>query len=501
MLELHLFYGMSYDITFNYLLTTMRDSFMYEHDFLFDELLVTDLTVDGKAVARHQGQVVFLDAGLPGDIVSARVDKTIKRIIHARVERVIHPSPHAVAPWCSHVNECGACSWQHFSLQAAGEWKHKHVRESLTRIGKIDAPVVLPLVPSPCLRAYRNKMSFAFASAPVSSQENPTLLGLRQFRDHAVVEVRECGLQPAVVMTMLEHVRRKVNSLGLAAWQGSGAGYLRFLVVHTPLHASQGPPQLLVECITGGNHRQVLPTGKADGRNGLSNADKVRELGTELMKEFSLTGFVHSERKTSSDVAQGERCIFKAGSNNYEECFGHITLRVPYNTFLQTNTAIAGLLYARVAEEAGLTGREVVWDLYSGVGAIALFLAGKAREMHGFEIQKEAVAAARANSATLGYTHCHFHQGALFPSVFSGVPAPDLIVADPPRAGLDNAVCEFLLTVPARRFIYISCDPGTQARDVNRLAPAWKMVHSQPYDMFPYTPHVENMVVLEKITR
>ena len=468
----------------------------YAPGMLLDELTVTDLTVDGKAVARHQGQVVFLDAGLPGEVLSARVVKTAKRIVHAQVERSLRPSPHAVAPWCPHVADCGACAWQHFSLEAAREWKQKHVRETLARIGKAADPVVAPLVPSPLDRAYRTKMSFAFASGILQGATEKTLLGLRRFKEKTVVEVSDCGMQPPAVMRLLAHVRRMVNSLGLDVWQGIGAGYLRFLVVHTPLYAPQGKPQMLVECVTGTNHRQK--TGWGEGRKEQSNADKVRELGLELVKEFSLTGFVHSERGNLSDVAQGEKTVFLAGSDEYQESFGPLVLTVPHNAFLQTNSAVAELLYAGAAEESGLTGREVLWDLYSGVGSIALYLAGRAREVHGFEIQAEAVAAARKNSAALGHGHCHFHQGALSPSVFASIPQPDVIIADPPRAGLDEAVSDFLLTAPARLLLYVSCDPGTQARDVARLAPVWRVRHSRPYDMFPYTPHVENILVLDR---
>ena len=477
--------------------TTQPDS-AYAPGTLLEELTVTDLTVDGKAVARHQGQVVFLDAGLPGEALSARVVKTAKRIVHAQVERSLRPSPHAVAPWCPHVADCGACAWQHFSLEAAREWKQKHVRETLTRIGRVTDPVVAPLVPSPLDRAYRTKMSFAFAPGVAQEATGKTLLGLRRFREKTVVEVSDCGQQPPTVMRLLAHARHMVNNLELEAWQGSGAGYLRFLVVHTPLYAPQGKPQILVECVTGTNHRQ---TGRGEGRNKQSNADKVRELGLELMKEFALTGFVHSERGNLSDVPQGENTIFLAGSDEYQEAFGPLILSVPYNAFLQTNSAVAGSLYAGAAEESGLTGREVLWDLYSGVGSIALYLASQARELHGFEIQAEAVAAARKNSTALGYGHCHFHQGALSPSAFAAIPQPDVIIADPPRAGFDEAVSDFLLTAPARRLVYVSCDPGTQARDVARLAPAWRVRHSRPYDMFPYTPHVENIVVLDRLTR
>ena len=465
---------------------------------MLEALTVTDLTVDGGAVARHQGQVVFLDAGLPGETLSARVVKRGKRIVHARRERTLRPSPHAVDPWCPHAADCGACSWQHFAPEAALAWKQKHVRETLARIGKVVEPEVSPVVPSPREQGYRNKVSFAFA--PGEAPDQKTLLGLRRFREQNIVEVTDCGLQTPEVMRMLAGARQMVNNLGLEAWQGRGAGYLRFLVVHTPLYEPQSKKQMVVECITGDNHRQTGAAQADDNQKALSNAEKVRVLGQTLMRDFALTGFIHSERRHPADLAQGERRVFLAGSGEYQERFGHLVLTVPHNAFLQTNTDVAALLYAGVAEEAGLSGREVLWDLYSGVGGIALYLAEQVKEAHGFEIQTEAVEAARKNSERLGHAHCHFHRGALSESLLTAVSRPDVIIADPPRAGIDEPILKLLLATPARRLVYVSCDPGTQARDIARLAPAWRVLRSRPYDMFPNTPHVENIVVLDRVT-
>ena len=255
-----------------------------------------------------------------------------------------------------------------------------------------------------------------------------------------------------------------------------------------------------MECITGSNHRAV-PSGGGKSRSARSNTDAVRALGLKLMEEFSLTGFVHLERRNPSDVAQGEWVVFSTGSGKYRERFGHLVLTVPHNAFLQTNSGLAALLYECALEEAALTGGETVWDLYCGAGAIALHAAGRAGEVHGFDAQPDAIAAARKNGAALGLAHCHFHQGAMSPSLLASAAKPDVIFADPPRAGIDRSVINALLAAPARRLVYISCDPGTQARDVALLSPAWKTLRSRPADMFPYTPHVENIVVLDRITR
>jgi len=465
-------------------------------DFL-ETLLVTDLTVEGRGLARHEGMVVFLDRGLPGALVSAYVTVVKKRVIEAKVHEVIRRSPHAVALWCPHAKECGACLWQHFSPDSALDWKRGHVRETLARIAKITDVEVTPVQPSPKVREYRNKMAFAFSRTP----DGASLLGLRKRKEHSIVEVTQCGLQPAPAMDILACIRKAVTRLGLKAFsrntEGRHQGYLRFLVIHTPEYRPGGEQQVLVECITGTNHEHE--TGlTAQGEKGLANAESVRLIGEELMESFTLTGFVHSERKQNSEVAQGERLVRQIGNARYEERFGHLTLTVPHNVFLQTNTGAAALLYERIAHEAGLDGSQTVWDLYSGIGSIALYLAPKAREVYGLEIQADAVIAAQSNSEVLGFSHCRFYQGVLTHEMARHMPPPDLIVLDPPRAGIDERARETLLHLPkARRMLYVSCDVATQARDLAVLAPVWKAVRSFPVDMFPNTPHVENLVVLE----
>jgi 23S rRNA (uracil1939-C5)-methyltransferase len=469
-------------------------------DFL-ENLLVTDLTVEGRAVARHGGRVVFLDQGLPEARVSARITAVKKRVIEAAVTEVIKASPHAIPFWCPHAKVCGACLWQHFSPDSALEWKRGHIREAFSRIGKITDIDVAPVQPSPKIREYRNKMAYAFADGPDAS----LLLGLRQRKEHSIVEVTECGIQPAPAMAIVDYVRKTAKRLGLRALMRTGErhskGYLRFLVIHTPEYRPAGEMRVLVECITGGNHGDRIDAASLPGgemASSLSNTEALRLLGEALMEQFRLIGFVHSERRQTADVAQGERLICQIGAASYQERFGALTLTVPYNAFLQTNTGAATLLYELIAREAQLDGTQTIWDLYSGVGSIALSLAPHAREVHGLEIQADAVIAAQNNSEALGFTHCTFHHGALTPERVKKLPAPDLIILDPPRGGLDSPVVEVLRHTSAGRMLYVSCDVGTQARDLAALARHWRPLKSFPVDMFPNTAHVENLVVLER---
>ena len=472
---------------------------------LLQDLSVTDCTVTGSGVARVDGRVVFIGGALPGSVVSARVTGMRKGTVQAVQYEVREPSPFFTPPWCPHHEECGACLWQHFSLEGARQWKARHVRETLARIGKIHDITVLPALASPLEKAFRNKMSFAFG--PKNDADNGPKkradageplgleIGLRRRGGKGVVPVTHCGLQGGMTMRILEQVRAMAEESGLVAWEDRGRrGYLRFLVVRVPSYRPQGAGQCLVECITGPAHE-----ARASGKTTLTNREAVHRMGLALVDAFGLTGFVHSERRDAADVAQGERLVWSEGESAVVERFGKTLLTVPYDAFIQTNTEAASLLYERIAEEAGLTGEQQVWDLYSGVGAIALSIADKAKEVHGFETGPSAVKAARANSRALGMSHCFFHEGAVTPDSFSSLPSPDVIIADPPRSGIESHIIDALGATHSKKFIYISCDVATQARDIARLSNIWMPVMSIPVDMFPYTPHVENIVVLNRI--
>lgn len=467
-----------------------------QNDTIVRDLHITDLTVGGAGVARVEGRVVFIEGALPGAVVHARVTGTRKGTMQAVVHAVVTPSPFAVAPWCPHADECGACLWQHFSLQGARDWKTRHVEQTLARIGNVKDITVLPAIASPLDTGFRNKVTFAFGGA------GELQLGLRRRGGKGVVEVTRCGLQNDVTMRLLERARVLSREAGLEAWReradrrSGGRGYLRFLVVRAPDHQTGDTPQLTVECITGPEHDAALPRA---AQGGGSNRDAVRFLGTQLLREFNLNGFIHSERAASDDVAQGEHTVWTTGESHIVERFGPVLVRVPHGAFMQTNTGAAALLYEQAALEAHLTGEQCVWDLYSGVGSIALYVANKAREVHGFEIEPRSVEAARVNSKALGFEHCFFHEGAVSAERLSALPPPDIIIADPPRAGLEPPVVDMLNMTPAKRILYISCDIATQARDIKMFSDAWKPVKSIPVDMFPYTPHVENIVVLNRI--
>lgn len=479
---------------------------------VLESLTVSDLTVEGQGLARYtqngRNRVVFLDGGLPGAVVDASVSGVRSGVLRASIIRETQPSPLAVQPWCPHAGECGACDWQHFAPEALLEWKRKHVEQTLARLGGIRDLAVPALLPSPEERAYRNKMVYAFAPGPQGEPQ----LGLRKKRARTLVEVTACGMQPAPAMDILAETRKLACRLGLRAWQGPldeqgrrvrerASGYLRFLTLRMPSYTPGGTARILLECITGTDHDgPAVCDGTGQGER-LCNAEAVERMAETLLRQFPLSGFVHSERSQTSEVGQGERVVRSFGSTRYQERFGHLLLEVPHDVFLQTNSGAAARLYAAIEAELEPGGGQCVWDIYSGVGSIGLYLARRAGAVFGLEIQAAAVHAARKNAAALGYTHCHFQKGVPDPQKLQSLPPPDCIILDPPRAGLDAGAVQALCQVPASaaKLVYVSCDPGTQARDAARLRPHWQPVRCQSVDMFPYTPHVENMLVFERV--
>lgn len=463
-------------------------------DAELQQLEITDLTLQGRSIARYMQRVLFLDQGLPGEVVDARVTKVKKNVAEGVVTAFHRYSPDRQSPWCPDFGRCGGCMWQHFAPNATLEWKRRHVEETLARIGKIRGIPVHAVTPSPAGRAYRNKMAFAFGP---DEQGAHILLGLRKFHSRDIVEVAACGILPARALALVERVRAFLHEYAKSeeAVRTLGA-YLRFLVLHMPDHAQEGE-QLLVECITGAAHSRTSTTEAGS----FANAEFVSALGDYLCRGDTptVTGFIHSERKDSADVAQGEKKLSHRGKTWFSESFDGLVLeRIPYSSFVQTNTGAATALYKSVRQEARLTGSEVVWDMYSGVGGIALFLAGEAREVHGFEANKDAVSAARRNAHALGFEHCSFHAGRIGKNSPARASAPDIVVVDPPRAGLDREALDMLLSSPARTLLYVSCDAGTLARDASLLAHSWVPVSCRPVDMFPFTPHVESLMTFHR---
>jgi 23S rRNA (uracil1939-C5)-methyltransferase len=458
------------------------------------ELVVSDLNVDGSAVAvlspaggrkteagesGARGRVVFVDQGLPGELLLARIHSIKKNICFARKLRTLIPSPHYTEPFCQYFGLCGGCALQNLSYPAQLEFKRQRVRQALARIGgvKVDKPEILP---SPELTAYRNKMEYAFADQGTGN--DAPVLGLRRRGGRETLDMEGCPLQSREAALALGAVRSWSRAGGFSAWK-DGRGALRYLVLREPEYRLPAA-QRCAELICG------------DSPPGGKDLDFLQG----MLAELKVSSLLITRRLSGYNVAQGEYSIKRYGLPVLWEKFGGLLLEFPLSGFAQTNTRAAALLYARTAELAALSGEESLWDVYSGSGALALYLGGRCKSVWGAEKDTEAVRAARRNAARLGFSHCVFEAGDAGTLLQRKTGSPDILAVDPPRAGLSPAALAGIKKAAPRKIIYVSCEAATLARDIRRLssgdAPRYGLAGLFLADLFPHTPHVEAVALL-----
>lgn len=467
------------------------------------ELTVDGLAAGGRAVCRHEGRVVFVAGGLPGQRIRARLTTLKRRFAEAVLDAVIEPAPRQCAPFCAHFGQCGGCAWQELPYSGQLHWKERFVVDALGRIGGLRDANVLPIVASPAERGFRNKMEFAFSQ----DRDGQLRLGLRRRASRAVVDIAECHLQTPLTAAIVAAVRELARQSGLPGWDDRRRdGFWRFLVVREPElgrtaatrtpsgnEPTEGTPrrQCMVQCIT----------GRHPGA-----ARAVSRLAAELRARFpEVTGVVHSQRLDPEQVAYGERVLAVDGEAVLTERLGDNELLLGPDSFFQTNTAAAGLLYDEARRMAAAGPDDTVWDLYSGVGAIALHLARSAGAVRGFELTPEAVNDARANATRNNVLNCSFVSGDVRVSLRHERPgkgaSPRIVVLDPPRAGLHEEVVAAVAAHSPERLVYVSCDPATLARDVALFAGrGYALQEARPVDLFPHSPHVECVALLTRPT-
>lgn len=455
-------------------------------------LTVTDFNTDGGSVARmplESGSVVFfLDRGIIGETVLAEVTRQRKRHFEARVLETVSPSPDAAEPFCEYFGQCGGCTMQNYAYDAQLAWKRKRVGDALARLGRYrgEVPAVLP---SPRQTGFRSKMEYAFGQAPVDSARR-TVLGLRGRRSHLVFSLRGCPLQKEGSGAILETVEAWAATHGLSAWDGL-KGQLRYFVLREPEYQANH------EDMNGGTARMAELICGGD----LPPAEALDELNGELTR-LGVVSFTVSSRKSSLAQARGERVVKSYGLRVMREQFDDMLLEFPPQAFMQSNTGAASLIYRAARELAGLTGGETVWDIYSGVGALALYVgrdAGPGGRVLGLELDKAAVWAAKNNAAGMGLKNASFMAGEAA-SLFGGLKGrPDLLLLDPPRGGLSPRLIPAIIEKAPAGIVYVSCDPASLARDLSALSGHYRASGLSIVDMFPHTPHVESVMRLDRI--
>ena len=457
---------------------------------ILENVEVTGIADKGKAVGRHEGQVVFIEGAVPGDIVDIRVSKKRKGHYLGRVVKFHSKSPDRVDPVCSHFGVCGGCKWQHLSYEAQLKHKQITVENALSRIGGIDISGIRPILGSSETTYYRNKLEFSFSNKRWITEEEVASgvpIGLKNalgfHRPGAfdkIVDVEKCYLQPDPSNAIRNAVRDYAEEHELSFFDiRQQSGLLRQLYVRA--------------CTTG--DVMVIVSFFYDDKAAISGL--LDFLKTNFPELTSLM-YVINDKKNDT-IFDLEIQLWEGNPYLVEE-LGHVKFKIGPKSFFQTNSRQAKTLYDVIVDFAKLSGNELVYDLYTGIGSIACYVANNCKAVIGIEEIEAAIDDAKENAKLNGLSNTNFFAGdvrAILTGPFIEKHGrPDLVITDPPRAGMHKDVVEALIELKAPRIVYVSCNPATQARDLDLLKDLYKVEDIQPVDMFPHTHHIENVVSL-----
>ncbi|MHB1361937.1 MAG: 23S rRNA (uracil(1939)-C(5))-methyltransferase RlmD [Thermoleophilia bacterium] len=441
------------------------------------DLSIASLAFGGRGVARQDGFVIFVEGAVPGDRVRAVVTHARRSYAEARVRKLLNSSPERVKPRCRHFGVCGGCSWQTLAYDAQLRYKQSQVTECLEHIGGIHGfEVDEPLAAEPLWR-YRNKVEFSF-----SSGENLDLGFHLPGEWRRVVNIQDCLLHSETTNAIRNAVRNFARDTGLAAWeQQSETGFWRHLVLREGMNTGE----VMVNIVTG-------PGAFPDAGN----------FAARLTADFPrIASLIWSVNTTRASIATGFPFTVLAGRDHIFEEIRGLRLKVSPPSFMQTNTAMAEQLYARALSYANLKENEFVFDLYCGIGSIALLMARSCSEVFGVEIVEDAVRLARENAKANGITNYTFVSGKVR-TMLKDIELerrPDAIMLDPPRAGASKKEVQRIIDLGAPRLIYVSCNASTMASNASQLAASgYRLVRVGAVDMFPHTPHIETVSLFER---
>lgn len=443
-------------------------------------LTIDDLAFGGEGVGRADGYVVFVPGGLPGDRLRVRLVQVRTRFGRGSIEQILEPSPQRVEAPCPYFGRCGGCRLQHVAYPAQLAFKSKQVADALERLGGLRDVPLRPIIGAEETFGYRNKMEFT-----VARSRGALVVGLHETeRYDSVLDIERCLLQSDRMNDLLAETRAFFAERGLTVYeQDTGEGLLRFLMLREGKHTGE----LMTNVVTSAPAVSELAP--------LAQRLQARDPGT--------TSVVMNVNPKKASVAVGVEEHLLGGRDHIRETMGGLTFRVSANSFFQTNTRQAERLFDLVIDSTGLTGTETVLDLYSGTGAISLLLARRARWVYGVELAQAAVDDAGANATVNGITNCTFVSGEVrfvLPALIAKGVTAEVVVADPPRAGFHPKALHALITLGARRIVYVSCNPTTLARDLGELVRGgYRLEWVQPVDMFPHTPHIEAVARLERV--
>lgn len=462
---------------------------------LLENITITDVAAEGKALAKVDGMAVFVPYAVPGDVVDLQVKRKKHNYAEAEVVRFLQYSEKRATPFCPHFGVCGGCKWQNLPYEEQLKYKQKQVYDHLTRIGKIEIPELLPILGSKHIKAYRNKLEFGFSNKRWLTyneiESGVTFENMNAVGFHIpgafdkILDIQVCHLMD----DLNNRIRNRIRSFALENHIAffdlrEQHGVLRNLMIRNS--ATHELMVLIQFCVHSDDERKQM----------FAVLDMLKEEFPEI------TSLLYVNNTKCNDTIGDLEVMTYAGKDFIYETMEELRFKVGPKSFYQTNTEQAYELYKVVRQFAGLSGKELVYDLYTGTGTIANFVARGAKKVIGIEYVPEAIADAKVNSELNGLDNTLFYAGdmkdVMNRDFIEQHGRPDVIITDPPRAGMHNDVIKTILFAEPKRIVYVSCNPATQARDLSLLDAKYGVVAVQPVDMFPHTHHVENVVLLER---
>ena len=455
-------------------------------------LLITDVAAEGKAIASYDDRIIFIPFVIPGDVVDVEIRRKRKKFAEGKVLQLVHPSPDRIQPVCDYFGVCGGCKWQMLPYKDQLKYKEKQVVDNLSRIGKVELPTVTPILGAKHTIEYRNKLEFTFSNKRWLTEEQiktgETFDNMNGLGFHIpgafdkVLDIDKCWLQIDISNQIRNFIREYCFSKDYTFFDlRNKGGLMRTLLIRT---SSTG--ELMVIVVFYENDKKA-----------------IKDIMQAVQKEFpAITSLLYVINEKANDTITDQEILVWSGEDHMWEQMEGLRFKIGPKSFYQTNSEQAYQLYQVTRDFAGLTGSELVYDLYTGTGTIANFVAKQAKQVIGIEYVEDAIKDAKVNAEINGLANTLFFAGdmkdILTTDFIAEYGKPDVIITDPPRAGMHQDVVDTILAASPTKIVYVSCNPATQARDLSLLDVQYKVTRVQPVDMFPHTHHVENVVLLEK---
>lgn len=462
---------------------------------IIQNLEVTGYAAEGKALAKLDGKVIFIENAVPGDVADVMITRNKKDWAEGRVLSIITPSSQRVVPFCKHFGICGGCKWQMLPYAKQLEYKQQEAEQNLRRIGKLDGFLMMPIIEATQTRQYRNKLEFTasnkeFLAQPATKKDNPAEK-LEFIPAHAigfhvprifdkVVNITECHLMDDINNSIRNTVRDYAKAKNILFYDArQHTGWLRNIIIRYCTTT-----ELMVNVVVN-----------------YEDAQEIKLLLDHLLQNVKgITTLLYTVNSKWNDSLYDQEPITYFGPGYVKEKLEDLVFIISPKSFFQTNTRQAETLYRITRDFAGLTGNEIVYDLYCGTGSIGLFVSKYAKKVIGVELIEEAIADAKKNAALNNIAHAAFFAGDVIEicdtHFFEKQGKPDVIITDPPRAGMHEKLVSKLLEIAAPRIVYVSCNTATQARDIALLHEKYILEKIQPVDMFPHTHHIESVALL-----